>query len=927
MAFIASLTKEIIVSLLAAFLIAVVSRYRKALISLILFGYHYRKYKTDLALLLGRMPFIYKDIDSRVYKDFVEAEISLLNTRTYEPLQTYRAETASLQEKLKGARRIIFLGEAGIGKTTFQRYVTLDILEKGRNSQFFKGEGKLLPIFVPLKVIQNARQSPIFRYILENYAYFTGFWGQRRFARLLRNGQIIFFLDGYDEIAFDDTIVGRNFIKAELNVMMLPDILSMNDFEGEIDPDLKAMYSALSRNRVWLSSRREFYEINPLALTSEKHNWGLSDLLMYSINGVNKNRLLLIQSIFEKYVVNYPRSKEFLNSEFFLRKLNKDVNSEAWKLGNNPLFLTIICYIYANRALEAETYDVPILTESSSLILECVQLLLYDIDEYKVRGQTEIERHVILSRRNLYTDEKKRFLCFFAGRLFIEEIMVFDQGYLCRKAVEFFQELESTPTADDILKELKRSGDSSFFVLQLVYSGVFINAAILEGKRHYDFPHRRFREVLAIEYFSQPENYYWLLVNHQRGHLSEFILLFQESKQFRSKDFHLATFQIILDSCSVENLQKTLVASEAFLQYLPKGNTLKGFSEMLELFLRSSLQEKKTAFWLSGKLLVTFRISKEFLVHEIEKVSARGAISCLAFNALRFLDPKKVEEHLSNQLSKRTRKYSPELIGQILLSNEQHIQLLLHRARGDQSTLYLIGRFWCQLKWINSRLFSDWAAKVDQGDRAIVVLGAYDEEQDSIATPLEILGCNIQRLYFEKLSRITLSNRSNGRLIIWDMSAILHSIEKITNDHSTNGAARIVLTTETKVRRDGQSGLSVKKKLVNVYCVKNAPYANRLIAAALRGHFVGDQVELLSKSKFDRKFTECMNALEGIEFDLVTQEFSANIEGVHNTFIDLLREEIFKRVSVEASILQTMKNTWISISTTKTELPFFRFFH
>src|SRR5690606_37402671 len=108
---------------------------------------------------------------------------------------------------------VIILGNAGIGKTTFTRNIILKIINKKFKILNYEADElkNVIPIYVPLKIINNSIKNPILNYILNNNTYYKG--NELKLERDLRNRKIFLFLDGYDEVS---TVANRNYLREEL---------------------------------------------------------------------------------------------------------------------------------------------------------------------------------------------------------------------------------------------------------------------------------------------------------------------------------------------------------------------------------------------------------------------------------------------------------------------------------------------------------------------------------------------------------------------------------------------------------------------------------------------------------------------------------------------------------------------------------------
>jgi hypothetical protein len=106
-----------------------------------------------------------------------------------------------------------------------------------------------------------------------------------------------------------------------------------------------------------------------------------------------------------------------LSAEFFLQEIDRSPDQELVGLSYNPLFFTVMAYIYAEKAVAAESFQVTIGQTLPQLILECISLLLSGIDKQKARIVPLAQNAAFLRRRGDYIDEKKDFLYYFASRL------------------------------------------------------------------------------------------------------------------------------------------------------------------------------------------------------------------------------------------------------------------------------------------------------------------------------------------------------------------------------------------------------------------------------------------------------------------------------------------------------------------------------
>lgn len=202
---------------------------------------------------------------------------------------------------------------------------------------------------------------------------------------------------------------------------------------------------------------------------------------------------------------------------------------ETNRLRSNPLFLTIMCYLYANRAVGQIAADTEIqrTTRRSSLrdlICSCIDALLRDLEKHRVRDLERIASDI--DQRLLYYREKRAFLENFAARLFYDERFaghqVFTREDLYEVALELAQQENWPEALIHALRERKRTS----VVALLISRGLFVVAENSAKRQAFDFPHQRFREVLVVEYLDNPERIDWALENVSNRRSSELLKVF-----------------------------------------------------------------------------------------------------------------------------------------------------------------------------------------------------------------------------------------------------------------------------------------------------------------------------------------------------------------------------------------------------------------
>jgi len=550
------------------------------------------KYKLELTNQVKNMPFIYKDVEFEVIEGYVDIEIDVIRATNLDIIEKKASERA--KDILIDKHKLLFLGGAGIGKTTLQRYAILSILDKKYKKRFLSKSEKVYPIFIPLKLVSNIEPSPIINYILNNVNFINNV---KKLEKLLRSEKLMFFLDGYDEISFGD---GINFIQEELNSIISP-YNTTNQINEFTDIQFAKIYPLFNGCRVWFSSRKDFFKQHPVANIGEISGTKIINFGVVQLKGIGNNRLLLINKIFNKYIKHTNRLSELLNEEYFLNTIETSGDKDLISLSHNPLFLTVMCYIYVQNVLETKNHKISWMNNTEGLIIECIKLLLNDLDEEKARDLAPAFRDGLKNRRNLYYEEKLNFLRYFAAKLFDLQNMVFTLSDIKMHIIEYFS--NSTNVKPEIKERIIEdlSDDNNRipnFAFQLIYCGVFIIVNKNTNEIYYDFPHRRFREVLAIQSQSDPKEYAILLEKINENRYSEFIIFFKTTRIFNSLEFQKKSLSIILNKSL--HLDNSVNSSKNFIKYLPTNIDI---SDILIDFLKEQIESKNRVFKLSKSLL------------------------------------------------------------------------------------------------------------------------------------------------------------------------------------------------------------------------------------------------------------------------------------------------------------------------------------
>lgn len=511
-------------------------------------------YRRSVRQDLQDMPFIYKDLHLDLVQDFVDVDISTIDKQTFESRSQDWALKKKAPERIRDHRRALLFGDGGFGKTTFFRSTAIDVLEKTRSGRMFEETESLVPIFVPLKAVRNSSQNPIVDAITENNSYFRGKFGYRRLLSLARKRKLIVFLDGYDETPYAG---GFDSVLHEMSLIFSPLSESLGArYSSEIK--YQELYTELRNCRVYLSSRREFYISNAFDHASDIPGW--------KMEGVGDRRGRLVENIFRKYKGGDALwLSEKLNYEHFMQQLIVAGDDGLRSLANSPLFLTVMCYVYVSDLRDGRALGSVFREGSSDLVLRCIRLLIEDIDKFKARGLKETERSALTGRRSSFPEEKLALLKYVASESYKRRISVFSERELDDIAREFFSQHSRSSDAKTILANVASPDATCNIVKQLIFSGVFVVAAKRGDEFVVDFPHRRFREALAVEYFDSPEGLKYLAERVDQADLSELLLYFVDQTNFKREMIDALAKKLVVDPT------KTHLVS-LFMQCLAKCN-------------------------------------------------------------------------------------------------------------------------------------------------------------------------------------------------------------------------------------------------------------------------------------------------------------------------------------------------------------------
>ena len=537
-----------------------------------------RAYLKALREKLNQMPFIYKEIDLNenqftLDKDYVSPIIGYCpyakfdaNQLSYYDLNTNDGTQSALEQigfkMLSECNRVIIFGSAGIGKTTFIQNIILKVIQKEKSYfEFnpFNFDIEYLPIFVPLKILNGETDHPIIKYIL-NIPFFSGKKGYNRLKRNLEKRKVLLFLDGFDEIYISYN--EQNTIIKEINFLFSRNSSTIS-FKNQQQMEL---YNLIIKfNRIWLTSRMQFFFENPLDICENKYlaSTNLLASLEFEEIGNKKSTITytdiigsslikgikepnkLISNLIDRYkernvfYANSLKSSDFW--EYFENNLNENVKS----IKNNPLFLTTFFYVYININFKKQFGKTSNNYTLKHIIELCTKILLQDLDKEKVRSKyrTSIE----LRYQN--PEKKILFLKFFSTQFYLGNNFIqnnaFTRKELYQSAIEFFKSDEA------ILIPIQKNTKHNI-IEEIINQNFFIIVGENNGSVYFDFPHRRFKEIFAIDYFNENDNISILIKNIKNPNYREFIVMYIEGTE-RNHDKILN--HIIIEMISSKSLE------------------------------------------------------------------------------------------------------------------------------------------------------------------------------------------------------------------------------------------------------------------------------------------------------------------------------------------------------------------------------------
>ncbi|MHA3090622.1 NACHT domain-containing protein [Acinetobacter brisouii] len=239
---------------------------------------NYERYSKTKTLLYREMPVDLKNFyvrtDLEINSDFVD-------------------ENKFISEVEK-KKRLIILGGAGSGKSTFCKSLFIELIEKPIG---------IFPIFIELRHLNNANDKSLYDFILDSLIAINPSFNKIQLEYAFKLGKVLIILDGFDEINREK----RENIEKEI-------LYLSNNYHG-----MRVLVSSRFDNR--FSSWEEFYQ--------------------YRISELDKNKALTLIN-----KLNYDRQVK----QSFLNELDSKLYNSHKSFASNPLLLTMMLLTYEQIA-------------------------------------------------------------------------------------------------------------------------------------------------------------------------------------------------------------------------------------------------------------------------------------------------------------------------------------------------------------------------------------------------------------------------------------------------------------------------------------------------------------------------------------------------------------------------------------------------
>lgn len=365
---------------------------------------------------------------------------------------------------------VAILGKPGAGKSTYVQFIALTFAQEKAGERKFRKSGIvnkrfgtrrwLLPILIPLRRVSNVIKDP--ETLTNNNLLFEAFYKEvlpsyvrELFSRqylqfMLRKKRCLFLLDGLDEVSDDN----------EFRVVV-------NEIKGLVSQFPGNKFIVTSRHSGWRGGvGSAFLETEVSDLNADQVNTFIN--CWYT--AVESNHLRIMQ-----------RSETTSEKSFRERQVNTKVTSlqsalsqvpSIRKLSQNPLLLSMICFVHYNKTLPKERL---------SLYGDCTRLLL---------EQWDIEKGLRQNDTDLTLSNKE---------IMMQEIAYAIHSKLIGSGKDATSR-EITSVIEKTLKRFKTKSVSSKQLFDKLIKRTGLIVPIETYKDLYGFSHLTFQEYYSAEY-------------------------------------------------------------------------------------------------------------------------------------------------------------------------------------------------------------------------------------------------------------------------------------------------------------------------------------------------------------------------------------------------------------------------------------------
>ncbi|MCX0333317.1 NACHT domain-containing protein [Acinetobacter radioresistens] len=239
---------------------------------------NYEKFSKTKTLLYREKPVSLKDF-------YVRTDLMINSERIDEKI---------FIEEVENNKRIIILGSAGCGKSTFCKSIFVDLINKPRG---------LLPVFIELRHLNSLPNKGLYDFILQSLININPSFNKSQLDYALKLGKVLIILDGFDEINRED----RDKIEREIL-------------------NLSSNYHGI---RILISSRFD----------SRFDSW--DEFYIYRVQLLDKNKALTLIN-----KLDYDRQVK----QSFLNELDTNLYDSHKSFASNPLLLTMMLLTYEQIA-------------------------------------------------------------------------------------------------------------------------------------------------------------------------------------------------------------------------------------------------------------------------------------------------------------------------------------------------------------------------------------------------------------------------------------------------------------------------------------------------------------------------------------------------------------------------------------------------